>query len=50
MRSKCSEDDLNALITAAVRRKKKQHAGKRGKGRNLTTSVASEQQRNVEIH
>lgn len=29
MRGNCSEDDLTALITAAVRRKKKQHAGKR---------------------
>jgi hypothetical protein len=28
MRSGCSEDDLLALIGAAVRRKKQQHAGK----------------------
>ncbi|XP_047103907.1 molybdenum cofactor biosynthesis protein 1-like [Schistocerca piceifrons] len=28
IRSKCSEDDLLAMIGAAVRRKKKQHAGK----------------------
>ncbi|XP_047106967.1 GTP 3',8-cyclase-like [Schistocerca piceifrons] len=29
IRSKCSEDDLLAMIGAAVRRKKKQHAGKK---------------------
>ncbi|XP_047118904.1 molybdenum cofactor biosynthesis protein 1-like [Schistocerca piceifrons] len=29
IRSKCSEDDLIAMIGAAVRRKKKQHAGKK---------------------
>lgn len=28
IRSGCKEDDLTALIAAAVRRKKKQHAGK----------------------
>lgn len=28
LRSNCSEDDLTALISAAVKRKKKQHAGK----------------------
>lgn len=27
MRSECSEDDLTALISSAVKRKKKQHAG-----------------------
>lgn len=27
MRSECSEDDLTTLISAAVKRKKKQHAG-----------------------
>lgn len=29
IRSGCSEDDLIALVSAAVKRKKKQHAGKR---------------------
>lgn len=28
LRNNCSEDDLTALISAAVKRKKKQHAGK----------------------
>lgn len=27
MRNNCSEDDLKAVISSAVKRKKKQHAG-----------------------
>ncbi|KAJ6648701.1 Molybdenum cofactor biosynthesis protein 1, partial [Pseudolycoriella hygida] len=39
LRSNCSEDDLTALISAAVKRKKKQHAGTNNSGTSFFKNI-----------